>query len=461
MPQAITFHGAAETVTGSRHLLEIGKKKVLVDCGLFQGPREIKERNWKPLPFDIGELDAIVLTHAHTDHIGFLPRLARLGWEGPVYCTQGTASLCKISLPDGGRIQEEDAKYHNRHGTSRHRPAEPLFTEADARRALKMLQPIHYHQWQDIPGGAQFRYLPAGHILGSAFAEIYFEDGQRIVMSGDLGRYDRPILKDPAECDFGEYLVVESTYGDRTHEHTDAKEEIYRVMKRAADTRAAVIVPSFAIGRTQELLWHMHELKKEGRLPDMPIYVDSPMATAATLLYVRHDEDHDKEMRIDMDEGKSPFDPGMVRFVRDRSLSKQLNTMRGPMVIIAGSGMISGGRVIHHLKHRLSDPSTILLFTGYQARGTRGRSILEGAERVKIHGADIPIKADIRKLNMLSAHADSDEILRWLGGFKTPPKKTFMVHGEPPAQAALKARIEKELGWDVVIPKMHERFELP
>jgi metallo-beta-lactamase family protein len=461
MPQAITFHGAAETVTGSRHLLELGKKRVLVDCGLFQGPRELREKNWDPLPFDLDRLDAIVLTHGHTDHIGYLPRLARLGYRGPIYCTPGTKSLAKISLPDGGRIQEEDAKYHNSHGTSRHQPAVPLFTEADARKALKLLKEVNYFEWQELPGGASFQFKPAGHILGSAFAEIFFKDGQRIIMSGDIGRYNRPILKDPYAPDFGEYLVVESTYGDRVHAQEDAKGMIERILRRAFNDRACVLIPSFAIGRTQELLWHMNELKKEGRLPSMPIYVDSPMATAATLLYVKHKEDHDKELKIDMERGQSPFESHMVRFVRDSSMSKQLNHMKGPMVVIAGSGMCSGGRIIHHLKHRIHDPATTLLFTGYQAKGTMGREILEGTEDVYIHGQQIPVRAQIEKLNMLSAHGDSNELIQWMSSLKEPPKKTFLVHGEPHAQEALKARIEKELGWTVVIPKLHERHELP
>ncbi|MCH7903722.1 MAG: MBL fold metallo-hydrolase [Armatimonadetes bacterium] len=460
MARSITFHGAAQTVTGSRHLLTLGKKKILIDCGLFQGRREIRARNWEPFPVDVTSLDAIVLTHAHTDHAGFLPRVVRQGYSGPVYATPGTISIAKVSLPDGGRIQEEDARYHNRHRTSRHEPAEPLFTEADAMRALKLLKPVRYHVPQKLPGGASVRLLPAGHILGAAIAEITLPDGKLLVMSGDVGRYDRPIIKDPSPVYTADYLVMESTYGNRLHSDREAKPVLERLFIEAVQNKSVVLVPSFAIGRTQELLWDIHELTEEGRIPKIPIYVDSPMATAATLLYATHKEDHDKEMKVRLAKGETPLKPDLVRFVRDRAMSKSLNKEKGPMVIIAGSGMLSGGRIVHHLRIRLPDPSTVLLFTGYQAEGTRGRDLIEGAKQIRLFGHNVEVNARIERLDSLSAHADYSELLRWLESIQEPPRTTYLVHGELRVQKELKRRIEEKFGWPVEIPGHGQSFEL-
>ena len=460
MGTTIAFHGAARTVTGSRHLLTLNGKHILVDCGVFQGSRELKERNWLDFPIPPSDIDAIILTHAHNDHIGYLPRLVKLGYQGPVFATHGTHGISKISLPDSGRIQEEDAEYHNRKGTSRHTPAEPLFTEADAYASLKLFKTVHFHEFIPLPGGAQFRFIPAGHILGSAFAEIYFENGERILMSGDLGRYDHPILKDPTPCDFAEYLTIESTYGNRVHQNEDVQAVLKDVLDHAIARRSCIVVPSFAIGRTQDLLWHLNELEQRGELPELPIYVDSPMANAATLLYNTPSDDMDADLKVDLTEGNSPFRQDFVRFIRDRNQSKSLNSNDGPMMIISGSGMLTGGRVIHHLKRRLGNPDDIILFTGFQAQGTMGRLLLEGADEVTLHRERIPVAARIEKLNSLSAHADSNEIMRWLGNFKSAPKKTFIVHGEPEAQDALKTRIETELGWSVAIPELGQLFSL-
>lgn len=457
---SITFLGAAGTVTGSKHLLEYDGHRVLIDCGLFQGPREIRDRNWDPFPVDPDEIDAVVLTHAHTDHIGMLPVLVKLGFRKKIYATYGTVGLCRVSLPDSGRLQEEEAKYRNKHGATRHNPALPLYTEADAYEVLKLMHSLHYHEWQQLPGGAQFRYMPAGHILGSAFIEFYFANGERILMGGDLGRYDTPIIKDPSAVDFAEYLVIESTYGDRLHAPGDAKEMILEIAERAVRDRGIVIVPSFAIGRTQELLWYCNELESEGRWPGLPIYVDSPMANKATLLYQETTEDHDANMKMDMSEGNSPFRADMVRMVRDSQFSKQLNTSPGPWMVIAGSGMCNGGRVLHHLKAHLDDPSVTVLFTGYQAEGTLGRRILDGEEEVRIFGQPVSVRASVARLDMLSAHADYEEMLRWLGGFKAAPKKTFIVHGEPEASLAMQEHIRRELGWETVIPAQGDRFGL-
>lgn len=460
MPQSIAFHGAAQTVTGSKHLITANGKKILVDCGLFQGSRELRERNWRPFAFDPQEIDAVVLTHAHTDHIGLLPKLVKEGYRGPIYATKGTQGLCKVSLPDSGRLQEEEASYHNRHQTSRHAHALPLYTEADAYETLKLIQPVHFYDFKNLPGGVTFQYVPAGHILGSAFVEVYFENGERILMGGDLGRYDRPILKDPTPMDFAEYLVIESTYGDRLHDKGDAKEKIAEILADAERDRSVVLVPSFAIGRTQEMLWYFNELQKEGRFPKMPVYVDSPMASATTLLYMEPGDDLDDDLRVDLTEGNSPFRRDIVQFVRDRNMSKSLNSAEGPFIVISGSGMLTGGRITHHLQAHVSDPSTIVLFTGYQAEGTLGRDLLDGAPTVRLFGHEVEVRARVEKLDMLSAHADYEEMMRWLSHFKSAPRKTFIVHGEPPAQLALQQRIREELGWETEIPAQGQSFAL-
>ncbi len=460
MSPTLTVYGAAQTVTGSRHLLTVNGKHILVDCGLFQGSEELRERNWQKFPIDPHAIDAIVITHAHQDHIGYLPRLVASGYRGPIYATPATIGLCRISLPDSGRIQEEDARFHNKHRTSRHEPALPLYTEKDAYECLKLFQPVKYYQMHDLPGGAQWRYIPAGHILGSAFVEMYFDNGERILLSGDLGRYNTPIIKDPTPIDFAEYLMIESTYGDRLHGQEDVEDHLARIFTDAMEHGRAVLVPSFAIGRTQELLYHMTILQKEGRMPRIPIFVDSPMAVSATDLYDHSDDDHDSDMKALLKEGYEPLSPANLTIVRDRNQSKEVNFRRGPMVVISGSGMANGGRIVHHLKHRLSDPSTLVVFTGYQANGTLGRKLLDGAPHVRILGDDIPVHAEVTQLTSLSAHADYGEMLQWLKNFKTPPKKTFIVHGEPPAQESLQQKIESELGWDTVIPHQGQSFRL-
>ncbi|HXH60968.1 MAG TPA: MBL fold metallo-hydrolase [Fimbriimonadaceae bacterium] len=460
MPRSITFDGAARTVTGSRHWIESNGKRILVDCGLFQGPREIRERNWTEFPFDPGSIDVMLLTHAHTDHVGMLPKLVREGFRGPVYATGGTIAIAKVCLPDGGRIQEEDARFHNRHGTSRHEPAEPLFTEADAYEALKVIKPVHYHEPLKLPGGATARYLPAGHILGACHIEITFDDGFVLLMSGDVGRYNRPILKDPTDIYNADVIVMESTYGDRVHDDDKSVEVLERLIKEADQNRSVILVPSFAIGRTQELLWNIHLLIEQKRIPHIPIYVDSPMATAATLLYATHTEDHDKEMRIHMGRGESPLRPDLVRFVRDSNMSKQLNHAPGPMMIIAGSGMLTGGRIQHHLRAHIGDPSTVVLFTGYQAEGTLGRKMIEGADHIRLFHEELEVKARVEKLNSLSAHADSEELLKWISKLNKPPKQVHLVHGDYEVQQVFRQKIIDRYGYDVDIPPPLERHDL-
>lgn len=460
MAQSIAFHGAAETVTGSKHLLTVDGKKILVDCGLFQGSRDLRERNWEPFGFDPNEIDAVVVTHAHIDHIGLLPKLVKEGYRGPIYATPGTIGIAKISLPDSARLQEEEAKFHNKHRTSRHEPALPLYTEADAYETMKLFRPVRYNMNHDLPAGCSFNFKPAGHILGSAFAEVYFPNGERILMGGDLGRFNTPIITDPTMVDFAEYLVVESTYGDRFHAQEDAKERLRVLINEAIDDHLTLIVPSFSIGRTQELLYFINDLQRENAIGRIPIYLDSPMGVSATELYDRTIEDHDVDMKYRSDEGDDPLNPDGVVMVRDVNQSKAINSMTGPMMIIAGSGMANGGRVIHHLKYRLRNHKTVVVFTGYQAQGTLGRRLIEGATEVEIHREMIPVNARIEKMNSLSAHADQGEILKWLRGFKTPPRMTFIVHGEPEPQAILAAKIREVLGWEVSIPHQGEAFDL-
>ncbi len=456
MATKIAFHGAARTVTGSKHLLTIGNKQILVDCGMFQGPRELRDRNYEPFPFDPADLDAVILTHAHMDHVGMIPKLIRDGYRGPVYCTRATKGISAISLPDSGRLQEEDAYQDRKRG----RDVEPLYDEKDAYAALKSFEAVPYHQFHALPGGAQFQFRSSGHILGSAYAEIFLPNGERVLMTGDLGRYDAPIIKDPETVDWSEYLVIESTYGDRLHPQEDPLEFLHGVLSEVVADGSVLLVPSFAIGRTQELLYFIRMLQIQGRLPRIPIFVDSPMATSTTALYGGAKEEWDEEMTELMQEQYDPIEPEGLQFTRDRNSSKALNSMSGPMVIIAGSGMANGGRIQHHLLHRLGQERTHVLFTGYQAAETLGRRLLEGAPTVQIMGREVEVRAKVDKISSLSAHADQNEIFRFLGGFRQAPKTTFLVHGEPEAQDALAERIRTELGWNVEIPEHGQEFDL-
>lgn len=458
MTPTITFLGAAQTVTGSRHLITVGDKQVLVDCGMFQGSAELRHRNREAWGFEPSRLDAVVITHAHMDHIGLLPRLVREGYPGPIYATPATCDLATVSLPDSGRIQEEDARRSRRHNPSS--AAEPLYTEEEAFACLRQFQPVDYSTLTELPGGMQYQYLPAGHILGSAFASIQFETGETLLMSGDLGRYHTPLIKDPTVVEGADYLVVESTYGDRLHPKENTPEKLAELISDAAKNGTAIIVPSFAIGRTQELLYAIFELEQAGKVPSIPIYVDSPMATSVTHLFEKHKEEIDKESMVYFSRGDDPLTPKGLRFIHSSTESKELNGMDGPMMIIAGSGMATAGRIVHHLRLRLPDPSTVVLFTGYQAEGTLGRRLLEGDEQVRILGDEVLVRARIEKLNALSAHADQGEIMAWLGGFKQPPKTTFIVHGEPKVQEVLKHEITTRLGWDAVIPGPGDQFTL-
>jgi metallo-beta-lactamase family protein len=457
---SIHFLGAAGTVTGSKFLLEHEGQRVLIDCGLFQGQKELRQRNWQPLPVPASSLDAIVLTHAHIDHTGGLPRVVREGYNGSVYCTPGTRDLSALLLPDSAHLQEEEARYANKERYSRHQPALPLYGVKDAQRAISLMETFGYERPKQILPGITLTFYRAGHILGSAVCAFDLKStGQRVVFSGDLGRYNAPILRDPESVSGATTLVVESTYGDREHGETRPEEALCNAVKRAHDRRGMVIIPAFAVGRTQELLYHLRNLEEAGRIPEMDVFVDSPMACDATPIYLAHPEEHDLEMMSIAERGKTPLATRRTRFVTSPNESKQLNMIEGPGIIISASGMATGGRVLHHLKHRLPDARNTVLFVGYQSVGTRGRRLLDGEKQLKIHGEMVPVEADIRVVSGFSAHADWTETLRWMEGFESPPRQTLLVHGEPSALQALKNRVESK-GWKATVPRYLEQVEL-
>ncbi|MFN7634580.1 MAG: MBL fold metallo-hydrolase RNA specificity domain-containing protein, partial [Acetobacteraceae bacterium] len=419
----------------------------------FQGFKQLRLRNWAPFPLSPASIQAVVLTHAHLDHSGAIPLLVKQGFRGQVLCTPPTRDLCEVLLTDSGSLQERDAEFANRHGFSKHHPALPLYTRADADAALPRFSPRPMGQAQRLPGGATLRFHPAGHILGAAMADIVLPDGRRLLFSGDLGRPGDPLMPDPERIEAADWLVVESTYGDRRHSTEDPEEAIAEVIRRTAARGGTVVVPAFAVGRTQTLLWHLSRLKAARRIPDLPIFLDSPMAQEASDIFTAHPGAH----RLSYAEARRAF--AVARYVRDADESRALDNPV-PKVIVSAAGMATGGRVLHHLKVFAPDRRNTILMTGFQAGGTRGAAMLAGAEQVKIHGAYVPIRAEVRNLDMLSAHADADEIMAWLGGFRRPPVRTFVTHGEPAAADALRRRIAEDLGWDVHVPEQGETADL-
>lgn len=449
----IQFLGATGTVTGSKYLLTANGRHVLVDCGLFQGPRELRQRNWEPLPVRAGSIDAVVLTHAHLDHTGYLPLLVRDGYAGCVFSSKATRDLCGLLLPDSGRLQEEDAEHATWHGYSRHRPAHPLYTERDARVALERFAPIDWEKPHYLGGGLTVRLRPAGHILGAATVAI--DDGQRsIVFSGDLGRPDDAVCLPPAEVRRADYVVVESTYGDRTHPQEDVEQQLGNIIRRTASRGGVVLVPAFAVGRAHAILYYVQRLKAARAIPDIPVFINSPMATNAAELYCRYHSEH----RLSPDECHATC--GAATYVRDAAESRALNERRGPMIIISASGMLTGGRVLHHVKAFAPDPRNTIVCVGYQGAGTRGAALVGGARTLRVHGEDVPVRAEVIQLEGLSAHADAAQIVAWLRGFEVPPRKTFITHGEPAAAQALAERIGRDLGWSCFVPSYLDRLEL-
>lgn len=459
----LTFLGAAGTVTGSKHLLSWGHRQVLLDCGLFQGLKTLRERNWETLDFGQAALDAVVLSHAHLDHSGYLPRLARDGFSGPVFCTPGTADLLALLLADSAKIQESDAERANRRGYTRHAPALPLYTSQDVQKVLAQVESRPYAGTFGVQDGIEALFRRAGHILGSSTVEVALRRPEgpplKVVFSGDLGRWDRPIIRDPEIVPEADVLLVEGTYGDREHA-PDPAGALAAVITETVHRGGAVVVPAFAVGRTQELIWTLRELEQSGRVPLISVYIDSPLGAKVTDLYCRHPEDHDLDMQALMDERRCPLCCKQYNVSKTVEDSKRLNGLSGPLIIIAGSGMATGGRVLHHLKRRLPDHRSTVLLIGYQAEGTRGRALQEGARELKIHGEMIPVRAQVATIDGLSAHADRREIVRWLRGFRRPPRKTFVVHAEPRAAESLTRFLRAELGWEVNIARDGESVSL-
>lgn len=448
---SMTFCGGAGTVTGSKHLLRAAGRQILLDCGLFQGLKSLRLRNWDRPPFDPRALDAVVLSHAHLDHSGYLPILTTMGYRGPIHCTPATASLLRIVLQDAAHIQEEDARRANQYGYTKHHPALPLFTRAQVDETLRLLETHGYDDPFPV-GVCHVQFGLAGHILGSATVavDIRVSPSIRVVYSGDLGRWNRPILHDPQLVADADILLIESTYGGRVHED-DPAERLATLITDTARRGGAVIVPSFAIGRAQELLWTIRMLEDAGRLPVVPVFVDSPMAIDVTDIYCRHPEDHDLEMKALTDEQRCPLCCRQYHLIRTAEESKALANLRHPILIIAGSGMATGGRVLHHLKRCLPDHRNTILLPGFQAAGTRGRALQQGARTIRIHGQDVPVRARVETIHGLSAHADQTELLRWMRGFRRPPAHTYIVHGEPRDSEALAAMIRAELRWSTSV----------
>jgi metallo-beta-lactamase family protein len=453
MTTKITFLGGVGTVTGSKYLVETERARVLVDCGLFQGFKNLRLRNWAEFPTPPKSIDAVVLTHAHLDHSGYLPLLIKNGFKGPVICTQSTRDLCNILLPDSGFLQEKDAEFANKRGFSKHKPALPLYTEKDAERAMRAFSAAPFAKAREVVTGMKVIFHPAGHILGAAIVDLECE-GKRIVFSGDLGRPNSSTMLDPTPMDKADYLLVESTYGDRTHSSNDPEEALAQVINRTYARGGTVLIPSFAVGRAQTLLYHLQRLIAANRIPNVPVFLDSPMAIDASELFFAHSGDH----KLSLEQCRALS--GVAHYVRTMEESQSLNADHAPKVIISASGMATGGRVLHHLHNLVTDARNTILFAGFQAGGTRGAALTGGAEQIKIHGEYLPVRAEISNLEMLSAHADAGEILGWLGHFKSPPRMTFVTHGEPSAADALRRRIEEQLHWACRVPEYGDCVEL-
>lgn len=446
MTLKLSFLGGAGTVTGSKYLLDSGQHRIMVDCGLFQGYKNLRLRNWEAPPLAPQSLDAVILTHAHVDHSGYLPLLAKHGFRGPVYCTEATADLCRILLTDCGHLQEQDAAFANRHHFSKHHPALPLYSEEDAIKALRLLRPVPFDKPIAAAGGAQFSFHHAGHILGAASVRLLWE-GASIAFSGDIGRYHDPLMPDPQSPGPADYLLMESTYGGRHHDAAAPQDVLEKIVGQTVARGGTVIVPAFAVGRAQLLLYHVGCLRRAGRLPaTLPVFLDSPMAIDATEIFRRHQQDQ----RLD------PSDMELVghgvRYVRTAQESKILTASPQAKIIVSASGMATGGRVMHHLEHYAPDPRNTILFTGFQAGGTRGAAITGGAAEFKSHGRYYPVRAEVHNLSMLSAHADHSELLRWARAFGKPARTAFIIHGEPAGADALRHALEEELDWTCRVP---------
>jgi metallo-beta-lactamase family protein len=449
----LTFLGGVGTVTGSKYLVVARGKRLLVDCGLFQGFKQLRLRNWNPPPVDPASVDAVILTHAHLDHSGYLPLFIRNGFRGPVLATPATRDLCSILLPDSGFLQEKDAEFANRHGFSKHHPALPLYTAEDGEQALRMFKPIGFGDEHAIGPHISVTFHHGGHIPGAAIVELTC-GGRRLVFSGDLGRPNDPVMQPPARLTQADYLVLESTYGDRVHRDDDAGEALLDVVTRTVRRGGTVLIPAFAVGRTQTILFHLNRLLANGEFPSVPIYLDSPMAQDASDILCRNVDG----LRLSAAQARQIC--AVARYVRSVEESKSLTENTMPKIIISASGMATGGRVLHHLKRYAPDPRNTILFTGYQAGGTRGAAMMAGVPAVKIHGAYVPVRAEVQNLDILSGHADSNELMDWLSGFTQPPRRVFITHGEPAAADALRRRIAEDYGWPCDVPDYRDEVDL-
>jgi len=464
-PVTLAFHGAAGTVTGSKHLLTVGESDILLDAGLFQGLKELRLRNWEGPGFDPRELDHVLVTHSHIDHIGYLPRLAKLGLRAPVHCTPAAYELAELMLLDAAKIQEQDARYANKKGFSKHAPARPLYTARDARKALDLRSRQPYDQWFSLrPGGTiRARFVNAGHILGSSFIEMQITSGGRsirLVYSGDVGRFEMPLHPDPKPLPACDVLIIESTYGNRRHRRTSVLEQIRRPFKQSLAAGGTVLIPAFAVGRSQQITLMLRRLMREGKLPEVPIHIDSPMASDATRIYSRFLDRRNLDPDV-FEDGRLKLFPENVSFHRSVAESKRLNHMSGPRIIVSSSGMLSGGRVLHHLSRLAGDPRNLVLLVGYQAAGTRGRALVDGADTVKVHGHRVRVRARTLTIHGLSGHADRDDLLRWIESAPAGPAVAFVVHGEPDSAEAFASTLRRRLEIRTRIPTHGEQYDLP
>jgi len=463
----ITFFGGVGTVTGSKYLVEHAGRRVLIDCGLFQGLKELRERNWQPPPFDPLSLDAVIITHAHIDHTGYLPKIVDLGYSGPVFTSRATNDLLKILLPDSARLQEEEADFRNRHQLTTHAPALPLYDEADARRTLELIRPVPNDATPvQICEGIRASFHVAGHIIGASLVLLEVAGGSadgsdlRFLFSGDLGHYDQPIVKDPAPPPACDHLMVESTYGNRLHGDVSTVDQMVRIVNDAVRRGGPILIPAFAVGRTQELLYLLRELEDQKRIPTLPVIVDSPMAAQATQVYNRWREEHDEEYASILSTQRHPLRTHSMTTASSKEESKRLNSMRGPRIIVSASGMMTGGRVLHHAIRILPDETATVVFVGFQAAGTTGRRVQDGEREVKIMKQRVPVRCHVERVEGFSAHADWKAVIRWLEGLATTPKLVFTTHGEPDAADAMAGHIRDRFGWNVIVPRYEQTVDL-
>ncbi len=461
MDVRVKFLGGAGTVTGSRYLLDIGGFRLLFDCGLFQGIKDLRLRNWESFPVEPETVDAVVISHAHIDHTGYLPKLVREGFEGPIYCTPPTADLMELMLLDSAKLQEEEATFAREKGYSRHKNPLPLYETRDALRVLPMLRTAHYGVRLQLSERIDLRFSDAGHLLGSAITELFIQGDHQektLVFSGDLGRYSDAMLNPPGAIEKADILFVESTYGSKRNPASDPEADLERVVKETLQRKGVLLIPAFAVGRTQTLLYFLHKMMDEGRIPDVPVYIDSPMAISATYLYYRYPNYH--KVVFNQSQFARELETNMLVFVKTSRHSRTLNEIRTNAIIISSSGMMTGGRILHHMYHRLRNPQDTILIAGYQAEGTRGRSLVEKQPTIRIFGEDVPVNCKVENMSSFSSHADHEELFRWMSNFKDSPKMTFTIHGEGQSLELYATSIRERLNWHVIVPTYLESLSL-